>query len=498
MKRTVYLIHRWTGIGMCLLMAIWFLSGVVMLFVGYPKLTPWERLAALPALPPDACCIAPEQALASAAKPGALKSLTLSSVAGKPAYILQAADGAMRAIDAANGRPIAAREQQLALASANAYAGGAAAAYGGTVTEDRWTHSRLLNPHRPLHVVELRDTAHTRVYVSSATGQVVLDVPRAERYWNFVGAWLHWIYLLKNQPTDPVWTWTLIVLSALAVLSATTGIVNGIWRWRFVGRYKNGTCTPYREAYMRWHHMLGLVFGALLFTWVLSGLMSMNPIGMFDAKGMRPDTVAMQDGNPVAIRLPQASTALLAALAQHGFIANELEWKVLGGQPYVLARDMTNATRLLMAAGSGVAVLDQLPADQLLAAARKLFPYPVATVEILTSYDVQYYRRGEASMYGGNERRLPALRIRYADPHGTWVHLDMHTGHVELSVDRAQRAGRWLFNLLHSWDLPSLLDLNWLRDAAIICASLGGLLLSVTACVIAVRRLAVRSSHAKR
>ena len=49
-KRWTYLVHRWLGIGGCLLMLLWFVSGMVMLFIGYPKLTPGERLAALPAL----------------------------------------------------------------------------------------------------------------------------------------------------------------------------------------------------------------------------------------------------------------------------------------------------------------------------------------------------------------------------------------------------------------------------------------------------------------
>ena len=30
MKRWLYLIHRWTGIILCVLFAIWFVSGVVM------------------------------------------------------------------------------------------------------------------------------------------------------------------------------------------------------------------------------------------------------------------------------------------------------------------------------------------------------------------------------------------------------------------------------------------------------------------------------------
>ena len=42
-KRLTYLIHRWTGVAACVLMALWFVSGIVMLFIGYPKLTPCEK-----------------------------------------------------------------------------------------------------------------------------------------------------------------------------------------------------------------------------------------------------------------------------------------------------------------------------------------------------------------------------------------------------------------------------------------------------------------------
>ncbi|MFG6446631.1 hypothetical protein ACG0Z6_00090 [Roseateles sp. BYS180W] len=41
---------RWLGIALCLVMALWFVSGMVMLYVGYPRLTPQEQLQALPAL----------------------------------------------------------------------------------------------------------------------------------------------------------------------------------------------------------------------------------------------------------------------------------------------------------------------------------------------------------------------------------------------------------------------------------------------------------------
>ena len=488
MKRYVYLVHRWTGIAMCLLMAIWFASGIVMLFVGYPKLTPAERLGALPALDRSACCIAPAQALERSGM-GDVTSLMLTSIGGAPHYVLQDSSGAQVSVDAISGSRRAAGDPAQAMRAAAAFASGSPARYEGTVFEDRWTHARGLNPHRPLHVVELGDAAATRVYVSSATGQVMLDAPRAERGWNYVGAWLHWLYMLKNQPTDPVWTWTLIAISAVGVFTSVTGIANGIWRWRFAGRYRNGSRTPYREAAMRWHHMLGLAFGAILCTWVFSGLMSMNPAGVFDAKGAKPDMAAMQGGSPASARLTVGVSDVLALLVRDGFAARELEWRVLDGEPFILARDRVNDTRIVRASGQGFVAVRSWPEEKLRRAAVRTLPWPVASVETLTAYDAYYYLRDEASMYGGNERRLPALRVVFGDPSSTWMHVDMRTGQLELSADRSQRVGRWLFNLLHSWDLPSMLSTGWLRIVLLILLSTGGLLLSVTAAIIASRRL---------
>lgn len=64
MKRYLYLWHRWLGIGCCLLMVLWFVSGMVMLYVGYPKLTPLERLAHLPELDGCEACVPLRTALA--------------------------------------------------------------------------------------------------------------------------------------------------------------------------------------------------------------------------------------------------------------------------------------------------------------------------------------------------------------------------------------------------------------------------------------------------
>ena len=148
-------------------------------------------------------------------------------------------------------------------------------------------------------------------------------------------------------------------------------------------------------------------------------------------------------------------------------------------------------TPIVATCGRGLTVTKQWQPARLESVARKLLPYPVRAFEMITAPDAYYYQRGDASMYGGSERRLPALRVVFDDPGHTWVYLDAATGQVALSIDSTQRVGRWLFNFLHSWDVPALLlpVHGWARIAVLIALSAGGLLLSATAVVIAVRRL---------
>jgi len=112
--------------------------------------------------------------------------------------------------------------------------------------------------------------------------------------------------------------------------------------------------------------------------------------------------------------------------------------------------------------------------------------------QTLHEHDAYYVQRGPASMYAAAGRRLPALRLEFDDAGSTLAWIDPHTGDVALSLDRAQRAGRWLFNLLHSWDLPALLRHAAARDAVLVALSAGSLLVAVTGSVIGWRRLVRR------
>ncbi|WP_251864262.1 PepSY domain-containing protein [Achromobacter sp. Marseille-Q4962] len=480
LRRLAFLAHRWLGIGGCVLMLLWFGSGIVMLYVGYPKLTPAERLARLPPLDPADCCVGLR------ALPPPADGAVLTSVRGRPAYVL-----GTRTYAGDTGAPEPATSPALALAAARAFSPGASPRLDGRIVEDRWTHSGGLNPHRPLYRVQVDAPEPATLYVSSATGQVVLDAPLAQQRWNYVGAWLHWLYLFRNRPADPVWTWLVIALSGACTLVAASGVLVGIWRWRFRGRYKSGSRSPYREPWMRWHHILGLVFSLCTCTWIFSGLMSMNPGGVFAAPAPAPDRVAYAGPAGDAPR-PDDPRPVLAALRAAGFAPVELRWRRLGGESYVLAYDAHGDSRIVRAGPRGPRITRHWQPEEVLPAAAALFPGWRWRSTVLTDYDAYYYGRHEAAMNGGAPRGLPALRL--AGDNGVLAYIDLRSGDPVLILSPSQRVGRWLFYFLHSWDLPPLLRAATLRDVLLILLSAGGILLSATGCVIGWRRLRTKAA----
>ena len=479
LKRQLYLWHRWLGIVACLFMALWFVSGMVMLYVGYPKLTQAERLAHLPALPAGCCAELPAQ---WAQQP--LKALRLTSLGGRAHYLLELADGRRVTLDAASGEPLVHADAAWALANARQYAGDAALAYQGTVDEDMWTHSRALDGDRPLHRVRVDDAAGTWLYLSGRSGEVVRDATAQERAWNWVGAWLHWLYPLRGGfGFDNGWRTLVIGLSVLGTLMAILGMAVGILRLRLRRRYRGGSCSPYPGGWLRWHHLVGLLFGAVLVLWVFSGLMSMRPWGLTDSRAQLP----LQPAPLRAADLKLGIGTALARLHQEvGFDAVELQWQRLADTTYLLARSANGDSRLVE---DGAAPTRGFTRQRLLAAAQAMAPGIALRDDWQSAYDFHYFARDPQSMYGSQARPLPVLRLRFADPAGTWAYLDPASGMLVASHDRAQRTGRWLFNLLHSWDWQPLLARPQLREGLIIAFSSGGLLLAVSGVVLGWRRL---------
>lgn len=487
MKRWLYLLHRWAGIVLCAFFAMWFISGVVMMYVGYPKLTPAEYRQHLAPLHAEAISISPDQARRAATGLNTVSEIRLAATrAGLPVYLLAGTPSSARAVvDASTGALLGTADAATALATGQAYFNGQFnASYAGEILEDMYTHSRALDSHRPLHVIDMDDPAHTRLYVSSATAAVVLDATRTERLWNIVGAWIHWLYPFRGNFFNQYWHDIVVYLSVAGVLLTITGTIVGLLRWRFSRPYASGSRSPYREKVMRWHHVSGLIFAVITFTWILSGLLSMNPWKVFSSDAKPLAVLAYKNGLLEPTDAFAHPTALLDALPG---APRELVWVRNAGRDLVLAYGATGLQAVLQAHDAQAARIDP---DALRSAAALLIPdASVTEVEVLNAYDAYYYSRDEHAMLGHVERPLPVWRVVFDNPQASWVYLDPRTGQILSRQDRSNRVSRWLFAFLHSWDWPGLLARRPLWDALMILLSLGGVALSITGVVIGWRRL---------
>lgn len=486
LKRWLYLTHRWMGVALCLFLAMWFFSGVVMMYVGYPKLTMHERLSHLPSIS-AANLLSPAEAFSRAGATGPLQELSLSaSRAGRPVYQALFENGKRLVVDALDGSLPPATNPATALSSAQAFVGpGLPLTHEGLIQEDAFTHSRALDQHRPLHRIAVANNAGTRLYVSGSTGEVVRDSSRLERGWNYVGAWIHWLYPFRGNIFNSHWANIVNWLSIIGIALTITGTVVGLLRWRFTRPYRRGSRSPYSGKMMRWHHKTGLVFALITLSWLFSGLISMGPWGFLRTPSPTQHLTRMHGSSLLVEDLSTKPASLLTNAKD----VREVRWtKRLNQEIALLYHDSGKPD--MVSAANGAAV--QFSEAEIAAAASRLFDVPLQRTVLLDQYDFYYYDRAPHTMTGGRNKPLPVIRAIYDDPGRTWVHIDARTAQVLNTSNANSRLRRWLFQMLHSWDWLPLLERRPLWDLVMVLLSLGGFAISMTGVVIGVRRLRLR------
>lgn len=454
-QRWLYLIHRWIGIATCLLFAIWFLSGVVMMYVGFPALTETERRAMLPAIEGQQVRLTPTEALAAAGQGAWPRSLRLEMLLEEPVYRITTWDSAHLTVSARDGRRIAG----IDAAQAVAIAGGGKAQLE---ERDQWSVTARYDPLRPLYLVSLNDAADTQLYVSVRTGEIVLDTTRYERFWNWLGSVPHWIYPTILRANAPLWREVVLWVSGAAILVAVTGILIGIQRLRPQRRYKSGVISPYR-GWLLWHHWAGVIGGLFLLAWIVSGWLSMNPNDWFSGRNTDVAALRRYAGH-------EAPVFPSAAVPGEGVVEMRFLW--IGGNPLIVQYR-----------GDGSVIGAAMARAQIFAAAAQLLPQARPVLQTtLTDEDDYWYSHHTTRM-------LPVLRIGFDDADGTWFHVDPVNGDILSRMDASRRRYRWLFNALHSFDFHVLIRNRPAWDLALWTMSLLGLGLSATGIVIGWRHL---------
>ena len=477
-KTALFVMHRWLGIGMCLLFAMWFASGIVMMYVEYPELTTAERLDNLPTLKTDQIRLSPFEAAKSVTE-SVFSGVKLTTVLGRPSYQFTTPSSRDYFVFADSGElltSIGNKQALLAATQSGFHHSDETPTHAGLVDLDQWTLSAGLDKHRPLHKIELNNAGRGVLYISSSSGQVVRDTARGERFWNWLGSTLHWIYPAALRKNNSLWRDVVVYVSLIGIVSVVSGAVIGFMRLRIRNPYREGKdCSPYR-GWMKWHHILGLLTLVFVSTFIFSGLMSMGPWGVFSSNVSPRDQLIRYAGNP-ALRL---SNLTMPALVASNDPVKEIRWHQIHSQPHhSLVRSASDR-----AVGNNKGDKAQWLSSKIEKAIPSLIPSASLTsLELITEEDDYYYSRHN------RYRPLPMYRAKFNDANDSWFHIDAANGEVLNRVDNASRRERWLFNGLHSLDFQLLWKHRPLWDILVIALSLIGLGFSVTSVVVGWRRL---------
>jgi hypothetical protein len=456
--RPILILHRYLGVAVGLLMSLWCLSGFVMMIQAYPELQPAERLQGLEPLNLKGCCNFEEMGFAADRK---IPGFRVEMMGGRPVIRFgggRRSEGPQGTYDLATGMPTEELTEAEALGLAKRFGRNLGikgeARSLGLIEVDQWT-VQTARRNAPVYKFAFNDPARTEVYVSASYGEVFQKTTRKTRVLAWLGVIPHWLYPTLIRQNGPLWSQIVIWTSVVGSFLTVTGLYVGIARFR---KRRDGSWSPFR-GWWYWHHMIGLVFGALTLTWVFSGLMTMNPWGVL--AGARA---------PVAARFvstadwSEVKAFLTAAAAQPPSPAlRQLRAAPFGQALYAEAVSVDGAA-VRLGADARPAPLEEKDVRKLVYSLGS----PVKSFELMTREDEYYYAHHDSP-------ELPVYRAILGDREETRLYIGARDGALKRVLGKEARISRWVRNGMHD------LDIGWLRKPVLWYPIVGLLLLGVTA-----------------
>lgn len=470
-------IHRWVGIGLCVMFSAWFFSGAVMIYHPFPSLPENERQAKRPMINLSRIGISPSKAVTVSGIHVPVR-LQIVDVQGTPAYLVHDPEGGIITISADEGKRLGVIDHELAGRIAASFWDHPISHIEGPFDYDQWIVHQRFDPYRPFFRVDFQDPDETVLYVSGRTGEVLQKTQWDERAWNYMGAIIHWIYPTTLRRHWGLWDQVVWWISLLGVMTTVLGLGLGFYRFHASSpvRYVR-KMSPF-HGWLGAHHLLGLFAGGVVLLWIVSGWLSMDHGRIFSAPSPGPSRIQEFQGITLKDVAAFFSTTSLQTLTD----ANALEFLGVGGRPLVLANGKHDSYLYEGRKSPGPAPT-KITREEVVKAVENAWPQ--STVSMV-------YKPDKNDSYGQlREGGLPesTLRLVLNDPGQTWVHVDMETGKIVSIMDQSRRIYRWLFNGLHSLDFPGLTSQRPLWDILILGLLGIGFTFSVTGVVLAWKRV---------
>jgi hypothetical protein len=491
--RALIVVHRWIGVVLCTLFALWYASGIGMMYWGMPSVTVRDRLARAPAIDPSRVVLSPREAVEKTGESRPPAQVRLTTFDGRPAYHV-----GNHVVYADSGELQGPASAELRDRSAAAWTGHVAReARIESVTEpDQWIVGSALRSLRPLWKYSWPNGE--QLYIGES-GEVLQYTTPSSRLAAYVSAVPHWLYFTPLRKNQPFWIRFATYSAMVGTAGAIIGVIVGVWLYSPAKKYRFRGAAPSRIPYRgwkRWHTVFGLVFGVATITWTFSGSLAFLPFPTPQRAGGQVQGQAQGQG-PAGRRGGNAglAAALRGRVSIDDFerlhprdvlsrFANlpirEIGMTSFDGQPLYSLGLADGSSRLLSLDGNIVDGFDQA---RIIGIVKTSASNPQAVeTRVIDRYDVHYLDRTR-------QRPLPVILALMHDDDNTRYYIDPKTATVVGTASDRNFWRRWLYNGLHSLNLPWLYEYRPLWDIVVISFMLGGMALSLTSLTLAWRAI---------
>ncbi|MCU4175300.1 PepSY domain-containing protein [Carboxylicivirga sp. N1Y90] len=472
-RKILLQIHKITGSFLSLLFVMWCVSGIVLIYVGFPHASRQQRFEHLDYIrSADFSKIQPLPAAITG-------KVELEKYPNTMVYRVYKGKKAQKVYNAQTLEAISVFNRNDAIKMAESFANSSVQKVDSMVELDSWIPWRYYEPLLPFYKCYMNDEARTVVYVSSVSGLVVQKTDQISRWMGRIGAIPHWIYFKQLHTKAQLRKQVVVWLGILSLIACISGLWFGIYRLKRNDKQVISGITVYKKWWYKWHHISGFVFGIVMSTFILSGIFYTT--GVPDWMVENTPKSPLREWNKGIKSAPRIAPHIIWNQLRNQDGVRKIAWASYMNTNVVEVyyQDYKNP---IVYRFNDKELLEpiQLGKDEVMNYAKSLFGSEIS-LSVQNDYDYYYEAQG---MF---HRPIPAFKIELNNLYNTCLFVNPNSGKAVYYLDNNKRSRRWLAKALHKFDFPVLKSQNKLRISLLILALLGGLFLSISSVVLGVK-----------
>ncbi len=471
-SRIIFTIHRVLGTLLSVLFFVWFVSGIVMMYHGYPHATDNEKAEKLEPLGSDLPSVKElERRLPDSCT---IDELLVNRYLGQTIFEIRSGEETFR-LPADSAGQLPAIDETYIRRVAALWCSASVDHIDSLYALDQWIPFGKLKEEFPIYKFYFADDDDTQLYISSRSGEVLQCTTHPERFWAWVGAVPHWVYFTMLRQNRDLWIKTVIWLSGIGSIMVIAGIYVGVYM-TVKSRRRKKKWFPYKKKWYYWHHVTGFLFGLFALTWVFSGMMSMtDPPKWFCKEHQKYPVREMMQADAPSLKSYPLDYRML--IGQYEGRITQIRWTHFFDLPtYEIVLADAEKQTIDATTSQPLALTEKQATD----AVRKIHgDDAVLHTLLLKEYDTYYINHKR-------RLKLPVWKVSVENADKTCYYINPSDGRLR-PYNTHRRAGAWMYAGLHTLRFKFLVAHPVLWEVVMWVLLLGGATLSLSGIVLGVR-----------